>query len=257
MNSPRSRARVVCGGTDLASKIFRSVVTRATAPALLEQVVEPAAAVDVVVGEVELGDPGVAERQPVLGAVAVDQLPLDDPVDLALDQAEVVGLDRLEAALPQVEGPLDDRRARSRGGRRSRGPWRGTRAGCRARSPRGRWPAGPCAGRSCRGEISRIARIGFSIVRSRITTPSSIIRSTRSQLATLSIVVVSLMLESPTMTCSRRKRSASACGSSRVLMIGRDRVVALRDALPDVLGALADGVRRAARRSGSPCRRRR
>ena len=76
-------------------------------------------------------------------------------------------------------------------------------------------------------EISRMARIGFSIVRSRITTPSSIIRSTRSQLATLSIVVVSLMLESPTMTCRRRYFSASACGSSRVLMIGRLRVVAL------------------------------
>ena len=76
-------------------------------------------------------------------------------------------------------------------------------------------------------EISRIARMGFSIVRSRITTPSSIIRRTRSQLATLSIVVVSLMLESPTITCSRRNRSASACGSSRVLMIGRERVVAL------------------------------
>ena len=76
-------------------------------------------------------------------------------------------------------------------------------------------------------EISRIARIGFSMVRSRITTPSSIIRSTRSQEATLSIVVDSLMLESPTITCSRRKRSASACGSSRVLMIGRERVVAL------------------------------
>ena len=76
-------------------------------------------------------------------------------------------------------------------------------------------------------EISRIARIGFSIVRSRITTPSSIIRSTRSQLATLSIVVVSLMFESPTMTCRRRYFSASACGSSRVLMIGRLRVVAL------------------------------
>ncbi len=29
------------------------------------------------------------------------------------------------------------------------------------------------------------------------------------------------------MTCSRRYRSASACGSSRVLMIGRERVVAL------------------------------
>ena len=36
----------------------------------------------------------------------------------------------------------------------------------------------------------------------------------------------SLMFESPTITCSRRNRSASACGSSRVLMIGRDRVVA-------------------------------
>ena len=74
--------------------------------------------------------------------------------------------------------------------------------------------------------ISRIARIGFSSVRSRITTPASIIRSTRSVVPTLSSVVVSLMLESPTMTCSRRKRSASACGSSRVLMIGRLRVVA-------------------------------
>ena len=60
-------------------------------------------------------------------------------------------------------------------------------------------------------------------------------------------VVHSLMLESPTITWSRRNRSASACGSSRVLMIGRERVVALRDALPDVLGALGDAVLRAAR----------
>jgi hypothetical protein len=54
------------------------------------------------------------------------------------------------------------------------------------------------------------------------------------------------MFESPTITCSRRNRSASACGSSLVLMIGRDRVVA-DDALPDVLGPLADAVHRAAR----------
>ena len=73
---------------------------------------------------------------------------------------------------------------------------------------------------------SRIARIGFSSVRSRITTPASIIRSTRSVLPTLSRLVTSFMFESPTMTCSRRNRSASACGSSRVLMIGRERVVA-------------------------------
>ncbi len=74
---------------------------------------------------------------------------------------------------------------------------------------------------------SRMARIGFSRVRSRKTMPASIIRSTRWVAPTLSSVVVSLMFESPTITCSRRNRSASACGSSLVLMIGRDRVVAL------------------------------
>ncbi len=72
-----------------------------------------------------------------------------------------------------------------------------------------------------------MARIGFSRDRSRITTPASIIRSTRSALPTFSKVVTSFMFESPTITCRRRYRSASACGSSRVLMIGRDRVVAL------------------------------
>lgn len=43
---------------------------------------------------------------------------------------------------------------------------------------------------------------------------------------TLSRVEPWAMLESPTMTCMRRYRSASACGSSRVLMSGRERVVA-------------------------------
>jgi hypothetical protein len=52
-------------------------------------------------------------------------------------------------------------------------------------------------------------------------------RSTKSVVVTFSSAVVSLMLESPTMTCSRRNRSASACGSSRVLMIGPRPVVAL------------------------------
>ena len=75
--------------------------------------------------------------------------------------------------------------------------------------------------------ISRIARIGFSSDRSRITVFASTIRSTRSVIPTFMKVVHSLMFESPTITWSRRKRSASACGSSRVLMIGRLRVVAL------------------------------
>src|SRR6188508_3322408 len=83
---------------------------------------------------------------------------------------------------------------------------------------------------------------------SRSAAPASIIRSTRPVEPTLSSIVVSLMLESPTITCRRRKRSASACGSSRVLMIGRDRVVADDTPSPDVIGALADAVHGAARR---------
>ena len=59
-------------------------------------------------------------------------------------------------------------------------------------------------------------------------------------------VVYSDMFESPTMTWSRRKRSASACGSSRVLMIGREPRGRTRDSLPDVLGPLRDAVHRAA-----------
>ena len=52
--------------------------------------------------------------------------------------------------------------------------------------------------------ISRIARIGFSMVRSRITTPVLEHPQHEVAAATLSIVVVSLMFESPTMTWSRR-----------------------------------------------------
>src|SRR4051812_24881197 len=69
----------------------------------LEQVVEAAAAVDVVVGEVDLGDARRRQRQVVLCAVALDQLVLGHPVDLALDLVEVAGVDGLERALPQVE----------------------------------------------------------------------------------------------------------------------------------------------------------
>ena len=80
---------------------------------LLQQVEEPAAAVDVVVGEVELGDPRVLQRQAVLGAVALDELVLDDPVDLGVDQARGRRTRRRsQRALPQVEDLLVDRVAR-------------------------------------------------------------------------------------------------------------------------------------------------
>jgi hypothetical protein len=73
-----------------------------------------------------------------------------------------------------------------------------------------------------------MARMGFSNVRSRHgLASSSSIRSTTDVAPILRNVVYSLMFESPTITCSLRNRSASAWGSSRVLMIGRERVVAL------------------------------
>ena len=76
--------------------------------------------------------------------------------------------------------------------------------------------------------ISRMARIGFSSVRSRHGAPSSSSMRRMIEVApTLRNVAYSLMFESPTITCRRRNRSASAWGSSRVLMIGRERVVAL------------------------------
>jgi hypothetical protein len=69
--------------------------------------------------------------------------------------------------------------------------------------------------------------MGLSSVMSRRTTPgSSSMRSRMLVVPILMNVAYSLMLESPTITCSRRKRSASAWGSSRVLMMGRLRVVA-------------------------------
>src|SRR3989337_1567951 len=73
--------------------------------------------------------------------------------------------------------------------------------------------------------ISRMARIGFSSVMSRSTTDGSSSMRRRIDVApTLRNVAYSLMFESPTITWRRRKRSASAWGSSRVLMRGGPRV---------------------------------
>ena len=95
--------------------------------------------------------------------------------------------------------------------------------------------------------ISRMARIGFSSVRSRSTwLGSSSIRSRIEVAPTFRNVAYSLMFESPTITCRRRYFSASACGSSRVLMIGPAPGGGRGHALPDVLGPLGDAVHRAA-----------
>ena len=57
--------------------------------------------------------------------------------------------------------------------------------------------------------------------------PNSAALSINSVVATFKTVVVSLMFESPTIMCNLRYSSGSACGSSLVLIIGRDLVVAL------------------------------
>jgi hypothetical protein len=71
-----------------------------------------------------------------------------------------------------------------------------------------------------------MAWTGLSKVRSGITVAASAMRSTRSVAAALSSVVVSLMVESLTITRSRRNPAAAARGSSRVTISGLDRVAA-------------------------------
>src|SRR5271165_1079659 len=78
-------------------------------PGPLQQVVQAAAAVHVVVGQVELGHPRRGQRQVVPGPVALDQLVLGDPVDLPRDLVQVPGLDRGERPLPHLKDPLADR----------------------------------------------------------------------------------------------------------------------------------------------------
>ena len=72
-----------------------------------------------------------------------------------------------------------------------------------------------------------MARIGFSMAYLSEINPASAIFNMISAVATFRTVVHSLILESPTITWSRRYSSGSACGSSRVFIIGRERVVAL------------------------------
>ncbi len=74
-----------------------------------QQRVQAATGADIVVGQVQLGDPRVGEVQVVLRRVGIDQLLLDDPVDLGVDGGEVLRLDGQQGALPQVEHPLGDR----------------------------------------------------------------------------------------------------------------------------------------------------
>src|SRR5690606_27181374 len=72
-------------------------------PPLLEQVVQTTTPVDVVVGEVYLRDPRIRHGHVVLGPVPLDELVLHDPVDLGADAVEVLLLDGVQGAAPQLQ----------------------------------------------------------------------------------------------------------------------------------------------------------
>ena len=74
-------------------------------------------------------------------------------------------------------------------------------------------------------EIVRMAATGPMIDSSLSMKSSSIIASTIAVVPTFRNVATSHRLASPTITCSRRYFCGSACGSSRVLTIGRFNVV--------------------------------
>src|ERR1700691_3284431 len=72
----------------------------------LEQVVQAPVAAYVVIGQVQLSDPGRRKRQVMPGPVPLDQLVFGDPVDLPGDLVEAPGLDRAECPLPHLQHPL-------------------------------------------------------------------------------------------------------------------------------------------------------
>ena len=126
MNSPRSRALVVCGGRPLASNVASSGTQSVDESAPFHQVEKPTVAADVVIGQVELGDACRTERQVVLGAVSLDHLVLDNPVDLTPHGSQISGVDSREGALPQAQNLSRRRVVEGPVGQRTRGPSRST-----------------------------------------------------------------------------------------------------------------------------------
>ena len=75
----------------------------------LQLVVQATAPVDVVIGQVGLGDLRRRQGQVMGCPVPLDELVLDDPVDLPRDGVEVPCPDRVQRPLPQSEDARADR----------------------------------------------------------------------------------------------------------------------------------------------------
>ena len=140
-----------------------------------------------------------------------------------------IALERGERLFPAVEHLGADlvaaARLRGRSRRRTCGRAAGTPTAPRSRCS-GRVDATSTVARhvgSC--ETVRIAGTGPVSERSLSMKPSSIIASTIAVVPTFRNVATSQRFASPTITCRRRYFCGSACGSSRVLTIGRLSVV--------------------------------
>src|SRR6266536_1189648 len=98
---PRGLGRLLGGAVDGAV-----VADPLHGAAALQQVVEPALAVHVVVGEVDQRDLGVRQGQAVAGPRPLDQQVLGHPVHLAADRVEVLLLERVQHLTPHVDDLL-------------------------------------------------------------------------------------------------------------------------------------------------------
>ncbi len=181
-----------------------------------------------------------------LEAVAVDvrpqQVPLRDPVELAVELDGSRSSAASTAPNDRAPGRRSRRRRtpRVRSRRRTSARAAGTPTAIRSRcSDRGRRrrPSRAASGRAtpCASREPAIA-----IDRSLSMKPSSIIASTIAVVPTFRNVATSHRFASPTITCSRRYFCGSACGSSRVLTIGRFKRRLEPDLFLEEVGALAD-----------------
>src|SRR5271166_5502632 len=73
----------------------------------LQQIEDTAPPLDVVIGQIELGDLRVGQLHVVAVLVALEQLALDHPVDLGVHLGEILALDGVELTAPQVDDLLD------------------------------------------------------------------------------------------------------------------------------------------------------
>src|SRR5450759_6029006 len=115
---PRRLRGHVLGLDDLEVRTYADRVATT-----LQKIEQATLTVDVVVGEVELGEPGAGQGQVVLCRVPRDQQVLHDPVDLGAHQGQIPRVDRGEGPVPKVHNALVARVVQPLAVDKGRGPF--------------------------------------------------------------------------------------------------------------------------------------